>query len=444
MKRTILFTSLALTLTPVQGENLIEVYRLAQQHDQTLAQAAAGHQASVERGEQDKGLVLPTLVFAASHMRVGQEVTSPAQPSPAPPPPYEYNYNNETYLLQLTQPLFRRDSFAAYTKGKATISRSEAEFAIAQGDLMLRVVQTYFDVLAAEDALTLARAEKNAIQGQMALAQRNFSVGSASVVDVHDARARYDVAVSQEITAETELNVRRDFLSVLINRQPGPMARLAPTLNLVPPDPADVDAWNTLAMQYSPQVMAQERAVQVAEAEVDKNRGTLYPSLDFVASHGHNKTGLYSTSNIYEYTTTQAGLQLTVPIYAGGIAQSKTREAEAKREQARASLELTRRTTTRQIREAYLSVSSSMARVRALEQSRLSSKRALESTLIGYESGVRTGSDVLNTQQAYYRNERDLSLARYNYLLSHMKLKLVAGTLSEKDLDGMNSLLTSP
>jgi outer membrane protein len=230
----------------------------------------------------------------------------------------------------------------------------------------------------------------------------------------------------------------------MINTQPASLARLGPALTLTAPEPNDIEAWNRIGQERSPLIVLYAQALKVAEEEVTRQRGANYPTLDFVATHGYSKsTNVYMpTPSTNESHTSQIGLQLNVPIFGGGATFSRTREAEARREQARATLEQTRRTTTRQTREAFLAVTTGMTRVQALEQARISGKRALESTLIGYESGVRTGVDVLNSQQALYRTERDLSQARYAYLINHLRLKLVTGILSPDDLAAVNALLT--
>ena len=283
--------------------------------------------------------------------------------------------------------------------------------------------------------------EKAAIEGQLQLAERNFAVGNATVVDVHEARARHDLAVAQEVSADNDLQAKREALTVLVNASPAKLATLRPNLPLQNPEPQDMESWNKTAQEKNPLILAQERAIKVAVEEVEKNRGVHYPTLDLVASHGYNKNSNIFSPTIYEYTTNQVGVQLQVPLYAGGITQSRVREAEARRDQARAVLDQAKRTVTRQIRESYLAITGGIARVRALEQAQASSKKALESTLIGYEYGVRTGVDVLNSQRDLYRTQRDLSQARYAYLLSHMHLKFVAGTMSEADLDNLNALL---
>ncbi len=431
-----LLLTLLLTGAPLaHAENLLDIYRLAQQNDLTLVQAQANYQANLERSAQGTGQLLPSVAFSAARYSIKQDIQQPA-------PPHANDYDSDAYSLQLTQPLYRKSNFAAYAQGKAIAAQAEAEMSIARSELMLRSVQAYFDVLSAADTLAFARTEKAAIEGQLQLAERNFAVGNATVVDVHEARARHDQAVAQEVGADNDLQVRREALTILVNTRPATLAALAPKLPLQRPDPQDVEFWNKTAQEKNPLILAHERTVQVSEEEIEKNRGSHYPTLDLVAAHTYNKTNSIFSPAVFEYTTNQVGVQLQVPLYTGGVTQSRVREAEARRDQARATLDQARRSVTRQIREAYLAITGGIARVQALEQAQTSSKKALESTLIGYESGVRTGVDVLNAQRDLYRTQRDLSQARYLYLLSQLRLKFAAGTLNDADLGNINALLT--
>jgi len=434
LPRTLLSVALLVALAPARAEDLLDIYRLALQNDLTLAQARAGHQASLEKAGQNTGQLLPTINFTASRFAVNQDIRQPV--------PVSNDYDNDAYTLLLTQPLYRKPNFASYAQGKQLSAQADAELAVAEGEVMFRAAQAYFDVLAAEDTLGFARTEKAAIDGQRRLAERNFAVGNASVVDVHEARARYDQAVAQEVNAENDLHVKREALAVLVNGYPASLAKLGPGFTLKSPEPADMEAWNRTGQEKSPLIQVYERAAKVAEEEIEKHRGGHYPTLDLVASHSYNKNGSVFSSATYEYTTNMVGAQLQVPIFAGGVTQSKVREAEARRDQARAALDAARRTTARLARESYIAVVNGMRRVEALEQARASSRKALESTLLGYESGVRTGVDVLNAQRELYRTQRDLSQARYAYLLSQLRLRLAAGTLNEADLAEVNGLLT--
>jgi outer membrane protein len=433
---------IALLAMPVaRAENLLDIYKLAQENDATWTAAQANYRANLEKGTQGRSLLLPSVSFNANYSRnylqgtttnlvTGGKLSGSDQ------------YNITGYALQLTQPLFRMSNMAAYAQGKISVSQADAELAIARQDLILRTGQAYFDVLAAQDALEYTKSEKAAIEGQLNLSQRNFAVGNATVVDVHEARARYDLAAADEVSTENDLQVRREVLATLIGRPAGGLSHLAGKIALPKPDPADPEQWVKAAADQNLNIKVQEYLLAIADEEVSKNRSGHYPTLDLVASHTYLNQGGSVFGIATDATTDQIGVQLNVPIYMGGYTSSRVREAVARLEQSRDSLTQTKRQTARQTREAYLAVTSGAVRVQALEQAQVSSQKALESTLIGYESGVRTGVDVLNSQRELYRTKRDLSQARYAWLLSRLRLKAANGTLSEDDLSEINALLS--
>lgn len=436
--------SALIALAPVaQAENLLEIYQLAQQNDPTWNGAQANYRANLELWPQARSLFLPTISAGAGIYKVDQEATRTDQVSGTIIGTSSARYTSTGYNVQFSQPLFNMSGFAAFTQGRTAMNQAEAELAIARQDLIQRVAQAYFDVLAAQDALEFARTEKNAIKGQLDLAQRNYSVGNATVVDVHEARARQDLAAALEVSAESDLQVKQEALITLTDITPAaPLARPAPRLQLPAPEPADPEHWIKAAAEQNLQIKVQEYLYSIAGDEVNKMRGARYPTLDLIAGRVYSDAGGGVFGTGIESTTDQIGLQLQVPIYRGGFVSSKVREAVARREQAREALTLSKRQTTRQAREAFLAVTSGATRVRALEQALASSQKALEGTLLGYESGVRTGVDVLNAQRELYRTKRDLSQARYAWLSSRLRLKAAIGTLNEADLAEINRFLT--
>lgn len=432
-----------LVATPAQAEDLLDIYKLAQQSDPTWNGAQANYRANLELWPQARSLLLPTISAGVGLFKVNQEATRTDQVTGTVLGTSAARYNSNGYNVQLTQPLFNMSGFAAYTQGRTALNQAEAELAIARQDLIQRTAQAYFDVLAAQDALEFARTEKNAIKGQLDLAQRNYSVGNATVVDVHEARARQDLAVALEVSAESDLQVKQEVLITLTGITPAtPLAHPAPRLQLPAPEPADPEHWLKAAADQNLQIKVQEYLYDIATEEVKKVRGAHYPTLDLVAGRVYSDAGGGVFGTGIESTTDQIGVQLQVPIYQGGYVSSKVREAVARREQAREALTLSKRQTTRQTREAFLAVTSGATRVRALEQALASSQKALEGTLLGYESGVRTGVDVLNAQRELYRTKRDLSQARYAWLTSRLRLKAAIGTLNDTDLAEINRFLT--
>ena len=423
------FALLALLASPLlHAANLTDVYREAQQQDAAYASARAAFQAGQEKLPQGRALLLPSVNLGAN--TTWNEVDLPTA---------NRQYNSNGYSLSLSQPIYRKQNFAQYQQAKAQVSQAEAQFAVARQDLIIRVAQAYFDVLLAQDNVTLAGAQKAAIGEQLEMAKRNFEVGIATITDTHEAQARYDLTTSQEIAAQNDLEIKKRALQQIISKIPEHLAVLNSKLPLVLPEPNDMTKWVAQAEQQSPQIAIQRAALEIADQEVERNRAGHYPTLDLVAGHSRNNNSSYLLSGVV--TSQTIGLQLNLPIYQGGSVSSKVREALANQEKARQDLELANRQAALQTRQSFLGVTSGMAQVKALEQALVSSQSSLDSTRLGQEVGVRTNVDVLNAQQQLYTAMRDLSQARYNYILSQLKLKSAVGVLSDEDVEQVNRWL---
>jgi len=266
-------------------------------------------------------------------------------------------------------------------------------------------------------------------------------VGTVTITDTHEAQARYDLAVSQEIVAQSDLEVKQRALELLINNNTPTLAPLG-ALQLISPEPAVLDKWVEEARTANLQVRAAESNLTLAEQEVTRNRGAHYPTLDAFAGYTRNASGVGTLGGPgTDINNRNIGLQLAVPIYQGGLVNSRVREAIANQEKARQDLENTRRSSELQARQNYLGVTSGMAQVKALEAALTSSQSALDSTRLGREVGVRTQVDVLNAQQQIFSARRDLAQAKYNYIMSTLKLKAAVGRLSEADVVAVNAWL---
>lgn len=427
---------LALALAgPVRAaaEDLLDVYRQALEHDPVWAAARARHTAGQERLLQGRALLLPNVNLAAARSENDQHVKTPSLAT-------SQRFSAESYSLTLTQPLYRRQNLAGYAQGEAEAQRAEFELAAARQDLVLRVAQAYFTVLAAEDAYEFARAEKEAVGRLLALVQRQFAVGAATLVDVHEAQAGYDLTVAQEIAAANELEVRREALRVLTGAAPAALARLTRPLTLEPPQPPDMERWVQASLD-NPAIHAQQQAVESARQQLEIGRSGHHPTVDLVAARTFSDSVSPFTGSRLETTNNQVAVLLQVPLYQGGGVSSRVRELAARHDEARQILESLKRETAQQARAQYLAVINGLARVQALERAHASNQRALESTVLGFERGMRTSLDVVVAQRELYRTRRDLSQARYDYLLSGLRLKAAAGRLDEQDLVAVNRWL---
>ena len=425
---------------PLQAADIVQVYRDALANDAQYMAARATAEAGREKLPQGLAGLLPTLGASANTLWNENKYEASNRTDVI-----RKDYNTHAYNVSLTQPLFRWQNIVQYGQAKLQVVQAEANFAQASQDLILRVAQAYFDVLYAEENLRAVRANKQAIAQQLEQAKKNFEVGTATITDSQEAQSRYDLASAQEIAAENEREVKRYALRVIVGKDYPSLNRLRADAELAPPQPASMDPWVASAETDSFTVQAQQAAAAVAEKEVDRMRAGHYPTVDVVANYGKNNSALSFVGNdTLDTTSRNVGLQLNIPIFQGGYVNSKTREAEANRTAANASLENTRRTAALGARQSYLGVVNGLAGINALKAALVSSSSALESNKLGYEVGVRINIDVLNAEQQVYNTRRDLAKVRFDTLLAQFKLKASVGALSETDLEQINPLFEPP
>ena len=418
--------------THAQAIDLLQAYRDAQAFDSQFASARATREANLEKTVQGRAGLLPQVGITGSISKIEGHSSQPS----------DISYNSNTLQLQLQQPLYRPANIAVYEQSKLQVAASETQFEQAKADLTLRVAQAYFDILSTQDALVFIRAQKVAITEQLESAKRNFEVGTATITDTHEAQARFDLAIAQEIAALNDLEVKRNLLAQITGKFPGDLQGLRQGVKLSPPDPHNVRQWVESAEAGNFAVVTQAFIAESAKLDIERSRSGHKPTLDAVASYGQNK-GLAFAPQL-TITTASVGVQFNVPVYSGGATSSQIRQAISSEEKARADLDTARRNAAQSARTAFLGVQSGLSQVRALEAAETSSNSALESNRLGYEVGVRINIDVLNAQQQLYSTRRDLAKARYDTLVNGLRLKAAVGTLSEADLTELNSLLETP
>ena len=419
---------------PACAADLIQTFRDAAANDAQFASSRNQLLADREKGPQGLSLLLPQISGLASDTRTNTRVSEPA-----PFGGLSATYNQRAYSLTLSQPLFRWANYQQYQQGKLAVMVSEAQFQQSREDLIVRVVQAYTDVLYAQDSIRYSVAQKAAISEQLASAKRNFEVGTTTITDTNEAQARYDLAVSQEIAANSNLDVARAALQQIIGREPGDLAPLRRDVDLSQPEPLDMAPWVKSAEEQNFAVVQNLANVEIARREIQVQRAGHLPTVDLVASRSYSNGGALVTG-INSQTGNAAGVQISIPIFSGGYVSSKVRESIALADRADNDLDFSRRNAAQNARQAYFAVTSGLAQVRALRAAETSSQSALDSNNLGYQVGVRTNIDVLNAQQQLYSTQRDLARARYDVLLNGLRLKSAAGTLTENDLAGINML----
>jgi outer membrane protein len=425
-----------LTTPACYATDLLTFYKEATVSDPTFASARQGLLANREKIPQGRSLLLPQVTLNANILYNSQTVVE------SPYPTVDLQYPSRTFTLQLTQPLFRWANWQTYKQDELLVAQSEAQFAQAEEDLIVRVAQAYFDVLNARDTIDFLQAQKQAISEQLESAKRNFDVGTATITDTNEAEARYDLADAQEIAAQSDYEVKQAALQQIVGHPPGVLSPLIPGVHIAPPTPSKLADWLSSAEASNPQIAQAEAGFQVAERQIEIARGARYPSIDVIAQRQFQRA---PTSILPPELGSNAqnaiGIQLSVPLFTGGYNSSKITEALALSDKANSDLEASRRAADQNVRQSFVGVTNGLAQVKALEAAEVSSNSALESNKLGYQVGIRINIDVLNAQQQLYSTKRDLAKARYDTLMNGLKLKAAAGTLSEPDVIAVNVLL---
>ncbi len=432
----LLIAMLLAVASSANAENLLDAYRLAADSDPQVKAAEAAWQAVQETRNQRLALFRPQLSLNSNITRNRQEFLSGGFFGRSG----TFYSTNDGLTLNLNQPIYHRDYYVQLRQTDARTRQAEADYNAAQQALLLRVSERYFEVLAAADTVEFARAEKEAIGRQLEQTQRRFDVGLVAITDVNEAQARFDLALSQEVDAQSRLSSNREALREVTGMLPESLRGLAEQIPLTSPDPQDVEAWVGTALKQNFQLISAQAATDVASQTIDLQRAGHYPVVDAVVSHGYSKFsgGAFGAR---ETLDSAIGLQLSVPLYQGGAVNSRIREAQYRLNQAKETQEQQTRAASRQTRDGYLNVTASISRVGALKQAVVSNQSALDATEAGMQVGTRTTIDVLNSQRDLYRAKRDLSRARYDYLINTLRLKQAAGMISLADLEQVNGWL---
>ena len=419
---------------PVQAQSLVNLYESARVFDASYQSAKSQYTATLARADQAKAAILPTvgLSLGASATNLDNTLATANQG----------NYNTQNATLSASQPLYRPANRASYEQGKKLVDLAAAQLTAADQDLIVRVSQAYFDVLAAVDTLTFVKAQKAAVGEQLASAKRNFEVGTATITDTREAQARFDLGNAQEIAAENDLRVKRIALDQLVGKNDAQPKSLALPLALPALLPADVNSWVAQSETGHPSIQQAQVALDVAQLETQKAQAGHKPTLDLTA--GYNITqnnGSASLAADYRTNAATIGLAFNLPLFAGYAIQNRVRETVALEEKARNDLDGSKRAVAQGTRSAFFGVLSGQGQVKALEAAEASSQSALEANQVGYQVGVRINIDVLNAQSQLFQTKRDLAKARYDVLVGGLRLRQANGTLKAEDLGAVNALL---
>lgn len=430
-----LLASLSLAWLPAEAaEDLASIFRTVRERDPVFAAARTQRTVAEEKMIQARAALLPQVnLNANANRQLGEAAFNGAAYA-------DRAVRSSSTMLQLNQPLWRPGTWTGFEQAELQLRQSEHAVRQAEIELMVRTSQSYFDALVARENIAVAQSQIRAVEQQLALATRNYEAGTTTVTDVHEAKARLALANAQSSSAQTEWASRRAELEKLLGAALPELAPLAPD---VPPpvlEPAEVGAWMDSAQTDNPQLLSQLLGVEIARSEVRKHSQAHGPSLDFTMGWGRNmSTGSMTspTELASRSRVGQVGVQLVIPLYAGGATQSRVREAVALRDKAEVEFEAMRGQVVAQVRQAHASVVNGKAQQSSLATAASASQAAVNANKMGYQIGTRINIDVLNAEQQQFAAERDLHRARVETIMQFLKLKAAAGSLQEADLQSV-------
>ncbi|HWI84497.1 TolC family outer membrane protein [Ramlibacter sp.] len=419
--------------------NLEQAYRAALEQDAVIRAATAGAAARRERLPQARAQLLPNVSATASRFRNDLATTQPG--FGGVPLHSEQMYNSGNRALTIRQPLYRPLNFADYQQAKAQVEDANATLDKELQNVAVRVSGAYLEGLLAQDQLALVLAQKEAYTTQLDAARRRFAAGAGVRTDIDEAQARVDMTIAQELEARQNLGYTKRQLQVLVNTPIASLATVDPDkLRAAQPAPGQLQEWTERAEQASPELRSLRAQQEVARQEIEKARAGHKPTVDAIAQWSVSDSDNVTRVDT-KYNSKSIGVQVNIPIFAGGYVSSQVRQALAEQERIDNAFEATRRDLALRVEKEYRGITEGALRIRALEQAVRSAETMVQSNRRSYEAGSRTLVDILNAEQERVSAMRDLANARYVYMMSRIRLRALAGQADDQAVRELNGWL---
>lgn len=425
-KALVLALSLAACAGSAQALSLQQAYEAALKHDPTYRARFYESEAGRENRILGRAALLPNVSANYSYSKNNAE--RDAQDLFGRPTHDTPKYTSRSAVVQLRQSLFNWGGIVRYRQGKVQAEASEEQLQAATDDVAVRVVTAYLDVLFADDQLALARVQRDQYLENQKVNERLYEKGEGTVTDMLETKARLDLAEAQLVESQDNLKAARETLAGIIGMEPGELDRLVDSFRPTAPSPASFEEWRKLALENNNQLAAGRLGVENARLDIQRNKAEHLPRLDFIGTYS-NSDNETLTNFGQKNLNRSLGVQLTVPIYAGGAVNASTRQAAATYQRARSELDAQSNAILVELQKSHSQVQSSVRKVEALQKAVESGKMLMTATEQSIKGGVRINLDLLNAQQQLVTSQRDLAQARYGYLVSLVRMHAAAGTL---------------
>lgn len=441
--RAALATACLLLSTTAHAIDLMGAWQKAAAYDPSLQAATEAVAAGREKAVQGDSRLKPQVALQGAYQYVDSRSASDLPPAVAEVLKPDSAGTVYQAGIKLTQPLYDAAAVADRAQLREQSTLAETRYRGTQQDRMQRVAEAYFDVLLAQENLRVVLAEKAAIGRQRERAQARFEVGRGRITDVQETQARYDAVLTKEVSALSGLALREAQFQELTGVPALALAPIRDDIAPVPPQPDNLLAWQQRGADRNARVLSRRSEVALATAEIGRWKLSGRPTVDVVASYTYKgqNGGLSPLVAADNQRSAVVGVQVTIPLYAGGALDSRERESLAKRREADHELSAALRDTRLQVQDAFLAVKTGVSRIAALAQSVRSAGTALEATTLGRDVGQRTELDVLDAQQRLFSAQLDLAQARNDYLIGRIRLAAATGELQDDDLRAVNAYL---
>lgn len=422
----------------VFAAGLLDAYRAARQNDPAFRAARYERDAGQYAVDIGRAGLLPTLSITGSYAKNAGD-----RESTVVDVRQSLDYNDKQAAIVLRQPLFNYDSYVRYQQGGVQAAYSDAVFDRKEAEFASKLASAYFEVLLAQEKLTLTDAEIAAYGAQRELAQRLLRGGEGTVTEIAEAESRLQFARAGRAEALDRVAVTKRVLEGLTGKPMRDLWVLRKDFIPTGVEPRGLDEWTALAQDNSPEIRSRRKVLELSSLEVDRNRAGHLPQLDFVARAMKAENETISTLNQKSSIRTY-GVQLNVPLFAGGRVNALTEQAVANRGRAQAELEVAVNEVLVEVERQFLAVETAISRVAAYNKAVSASQVAVTGTKRGMAAGIRTTTDVLDAERRMFVAERDLAQARYESLVNTLLLKATAGALSEQAIAEIEALLVPP
>lgn len=421
---------------PAQALDLSDAYALALRNDPTLHAAIAERDAGVENLAIGRAGLLPNLSYRYNRARNDSQVTQRSQLGDVTS---QRDYRSYSSTLTLQQPLFDYAVWSDYRRGVAQAALADERLRGRGQEMMVRVFSAYSEALFADEQIVLAQAQRRSYAEQLQLNERLLKHGEGTRTDVLETRARYELAQAQEIEAGDNLDAALRSLQAITGEAMSAedLAPMLPSLAVQPLVPARFEPWRDLAVAHNAELASQRHALEVADQGVERQRAGHLPSLSAYVSKGISSSSSESTYN-QRYDTDSVGIQLSVPLFAGGGVSARVRQAQAERDGLQFQVDAQVSDTLNQLRRQFNLCASSTAKIRAYGMAVNAASALVEATRRSVQGGERVNLDVLDAEQQLYGARRDLAQARHEYLRAWVQLRYLAGVLDAKDVEVLN------